>query len=553
MNSIFISSESPNVIFIHSNVFIGMPNLQQHVKRLHEKSCNEPDINFCVSQSCNSFLVVYYDTIIPKFTFGNYERSLSELVENDPRFILAFATVVITSPISGEIYNVCTATEARRKGMMRTIFECVLADIPISYWLGVDFLNNPNSSAAIMLYLKVGFIPKGITYSSPSKSAIYNIPLLGLVHVKRSYDPITDPFNTKADPLVSHQDPVRLYSYANKMIDEYIKNFGSCSMRLFLGSNQIKKVYHKYLGSQIEHGGKLNIIPREEGFPENQVLGLEEEAEMDMDIDEDDAGIGAETYDATLSINFIETIPGSSDEFIVNVPPSYITWHTHPKVCYEKLGCYILWPSGLDMASVLYNYTLGQVGHFLFSGEGVYFLRLTKQMMGILGFLDFQSLQTLRKIVEYRMTALEEYRNKKYSGIRSSDGPGAKKYDCVIRSQYNPNCLYYDNSARNRSLIKILKIMNTTTLEKLLFVEDDDPIELEQMINQLTLSGVINSAIENFNASEYRDGPIIDSWDFPIFKVNFTYTADAEDNGVEVFLDYLIPSNASACPIPSGK
>lgn len=82
-----------------------------------------------------------------------------------------------------------------------------------------------------------------------------------------------------------------------------------------------------------------------------------------------------ETPQYTLEIDQNSIVKGSAENFSVNLTnfTTKIYFHTHPFICYDKIGCTIAWPSSPDMAftmsCALFNYGFM---HLVVTKEGIY-------------------------------------------------------------------------------------------------------------------------------------------------------------------------------------
>ena len=99
--------------------------------------------------------------------------------------------------------------------------------------------------------------------------------------------------------------------------------------------------------------------------------------------------------------------------FTVNVQPDYVTYHTHPEICYKTYGCFLGWPSGQDMSLTVLTYEKNYC-HIVVTVEGLYVIKFTlggiKLINTILGNEDYESLEKLAKNVKSYFSSIESSR-----------------------------------------------------------------------------------------------------------------------------------------------
>jgi hypothetical protein len=89
---------------------------------------------------------------------------------------------------------------------------------------------------------------------------------------------------------------------------------------------------------------------------------------------------------AILTFNEESLIQGSVDKFQVKFPTGALSFHTHPDICYRKYGCFVGWPSGIDMKVIpsQYLYNNDILAHFVVSSEGLWVIHMTYEFQKIL-------------------------------------------------------------------------------------------------------------------------------------------------------------------------
>lgn len=472
-NSFFkISSIDKHIVYIHGNLFKKMTNLTNHVKNMHYNSCGT-NISLCQQYKCNSTMVIYIDVNIAEITPKNIEYKYYKNVNS-------FLTIELYKN-QGEIYNACTDKSARKRGIMKSILKSVLVDIPKDkIWLGID-LNNKLLYVILHLYLSVGFIPDGIQNISPSG----NYP--GFPFISLTYDKSINNVRSVSEIKTVEQQ-------SKTIIRQYIQNNGKCHMNIYIESVLMNTIYDTYIQKDVELGGIMGV---QDMGNNNYMLGL-----------------------AAIT-------KGSKKNFTVDIPNYYITWHTHPFICYTSSLCYIGWPSGMDMSRIINNYTHGDILHILFAYEGTYILQLSPQMMNFMRAMESECINFISELITYYFGDLENFRNIKYD---------ADRIKCLDKTS-DIRCLTYDTKQKHISIGNILTIINTFTLTSLL--------NLKSYNNKIIL------LLNKTKKCLIKTGKLIKgNSDIPIFKVQYTDRETSIKNGINAKLEFIIAPNESTCPIP---
>jgi GNAT superfamily N-acetyltransferase len=493
MEKLFFNKSNPHILYIHSDFYQKMSNLENHLRNLHESSCGS-DTSFCIQKSCNSYLVMYIDEI----TSLSGEFSLTERMEIEEEFefnsiakkiedkyykyISSFLTLEIF-PDMYEIYNVCTNKSSRGKGIMKQIFKALLEDFnDKNIWLGVR-LDNPFFNAALHLYASFGFAPIAIEFSSPH-DFFSNVPFVAMIYKQ----------NISFDKNKNEKK-------ALEIVKKFNQTKGQCNINIYLDSEKIKKIYDKFIYEKTEYGGVLKGNRTKEGF------SLE-----------------------------IDKIVKGEDRFTVSTPLDLINWHTHPFICFTTFDCFISWPSGPDFSFMIGQYRNGVVAHFLFTEEGVYFLQLNPVLMFLLRFLSFDCIENIANLVKYRFSKLEKFRNIKYDSERLKCFEETESFECYT----------YNNRVQHLSIGKMNKIVNTFTFSELLKIENDDPYQIEILKEQINKSGCLQKGVNLANSSGLDIK--ITNFDFPIFEMNFKYGNNAKIEGIRKEIKFFIPPTEPFCP-----
>ena len=476
-----ISPSNYKVVYIHSNLFIWMINLQKKILKMHKKSCNQI-IKLCDQDLCNTTLVLYFD--VSRRDKLNPQSIEKKYYKN----VLGFLTVEIYPASYGEIYNVCTSKKSRRVGIMKSVFKSLLIDTPINIiWLGVD-INTPMIWAVIHLYVSIGFTPYSKIQTVTPRGKNPGFPFIGLEYNK-----------VNGIPSPRSKGEIRsIESGVRRMINQYIRQQpaipAECRMNIIIKPELINQIYEYYIKKNREFGGIMGVKSMGNN---NYLLGL--------------AAITKGT---------------PAPDFEISLPSYYITWHTHPDICYKENLCYIGWPSGQDMSIMIPRYINGQIAHILFAHEGVYVLQIDPNMMVILKKLPFDCVASLSQLIWFYFSHLEQFRNINYD---------TERIDCLEELD-DFGCLTYDSTQKILSLRKIQEAIGETTLKNLINIEHPNPF-----INTLMdyTHSCINAVPDDLDIN------------ISIFNVKFIATDVAKKNGVTAHLHYSIAPTRSACPIPN--
>jgi hypothetical protein len=469
MERISRSSVDNHVIYIPGKYFPSLPNLTNHIRTIHKTSCGS-DISLCRSEKCSNTVLAIY--LLEPMSVINQNT-----LESNYKNVISFLTLEIISQ-EGEIYNVCTDKFFRRRGIATKLLKSVLVDIgeksSIPIWLGV-FLSNPLLVPVLNLYLSVGFGPEGIQSIAPLTGSYPGEPFISLIYP-------------------SHGSVIERKEKAMRMIREYKNNKGRCSLDIVIDPLLISEIYDEFITQSVEYGG---------------VMGLKK--------------IGKNKYLAGLAA----VTRGSEQTFTVSYPFYYITWHTHPFICYRENLCYIGWPSGMDMGSIVKAYRYGQVAHILFANEGIYILQLSDPMMTMVRSMDDECIDMVSQLINYYFDDLEHFREVRYDGDR---------LECIRQAQ-DVRCLTYDSRQKHLSIRNIMTIINTFTLTGLLTAKPNTPY----------LQNLLNSVRECLVKAGKRIGG---TSDIPIFKGFYDDKDTALKKGIRGRLNYIIAPFDSFCPLP---
>ena len=398
---------------------------------------------------------------------NNIDNNIDNMSTND---IVGFMTVEIYN-IYGEIYNLCVDKKYRNRGIANTMLSSLIKDFPKDkLWLGID-LNNSSFEKVLKLYLNAGFYPEGIQNITPSDKNP-GFPFLAMIHVRG----------------VTVKNDIKLIL---KVVQQYKNNNGLCQSILYITPSTMNTL-NDFLSNSVEYGGVM--IPRK--ISQNEYM----------------LSLGALTK--------------GSDDLTVVIPKGYITWHTHPFICYKNNLCYIAWPSGLDMNTILSQYMNGMLAHFIFTKEGTYIIQLTSQMMEFMKNIPFSCIESLGKLVEYYYQDLQHFREVRYD---------AERLDC-LKNKNDVRCLTYDTKQKHLSINNILYIMGNLSVNDLLRSVSSDPY-IDSLINSVKKCSVFA-----LNTSKIETN-------FPIFDAKYIPSDVALQYGIRTSINYLIAPRNSLCTL----
>lgn len=382
-----------------------------------------------------------------------------------------------------ELYSLCTNVKYRGKGYMKILLQNILKEVPSPIFsLGID-LRNTEFQRVIKIYAQSGFQSIGIRKVTPG-GINPGFPFLLMTYNKK----INTNYNEEIKKGID-------------MYEEYTPV--GCKISLVISKNVIENI-RKHILEDREYAGRLQVLKRDRGNRYRLVVPIESVKKGEMDS--------------------------------VYVEPYYITWHTHPYICYKKNNCFIGWPSGADLRNLILQYHVGSVSHIVFSAEGMYVCSLSKGMMDVVSLIsDTDCINTLGELAALVFSKLENYRSVEYD---------KQRIDCYRRSKMDKEsfikCLSYDSREKNMQLSKVLKILNTTTLSGMI----DDAVRLN--VDSLLMGKIklLYDCLNNTKASK----------NIPVFNISFyNYSSESKETDLYIDLDYLIAPTESRCPIPIEK
>ncbi len=180
------------------------------------------------------------------------------------------------------------------------------------------------------------------------------------------------------------------------------------------------------------------------------------------------------------------------------------------------------------------QYYSGNIGHIVFSAEGMYICSVNKELMSIMSSLSQDCVNTLSEVARLIGGSILNYRSVDYDKERIECYKASDK-----TKQSFIKCLTYDSTAKRNHISNVLRIINGFTLYKAI----DEALRLD-------VSEELNKNIEELynclNKVKARK-------DIRLFNMTFhRYPSDTDDD-LLIDLDYLISPTESRCPIPERK
>lgn len=279
-------------------------------------------------------------TYSPRAIIAMYvERgSLAESMEHLQSNVQSIKGMLIIEPCNlfecAEIYNVLVVPNSQRKGYAKRLLQETIAKYPQykKWWLGVDVFNE-KFNIVCKMYYKLGFQ--------------YNI-------VERCVSMTGANLGKRVLSMEYHCQPTKESSNIHPYPQYH---------RVHIKLNEWMKLY-KLLGEPVEVGG---------------VMGGDVLIKNPVNFCDDNEYTQLTVSDTYVYGEYpIITAGVCTRAYEVRVPIEKITFHTHPRVCYETYKCYIGWPSGGDVRYVVYNYQ-HVYKHYVVTCEGVYSIALSSE------------------------------------------------------------------------------------------------------------------------------------------------------------------------------
>ena len=333
-------------------------------------------------------------------------------LDNFSSNLMGYLVAVVNNDIKlTEIYDVCTSKDFRRKGVAKSLLEAITVNTIYSQmWLGI-MLDNPLWDSIIKLYITYGFRNPVISILTPSGMNI-GMGVLALTYYK--------PDVPGLDLIPSI--PKDIIRDSNKLRERYQEATLNCITKIAL-SFELANYLKQFLYKDKEYGGEMFISHYEGEY-------------------------------AILTLNPNSIIEGSpAPNYVVQLPFTTMTFHTHPEICYIHHNCYIGWPSGQDMGYVVSGYLANPNPlyiHFVITEEGIYSIYLTEDFQRILKLLgEFCISGIITHIIE--KFRLVEYQRTTYTNLDLQK---------VLYETQDPSYLFVENDKRIDTKKKYLQLVN---------------------------------------------------------------------------------------------
>jgi hypothetical protein len=353
-------------------------------------------------------------------------------------------------------------------------------------WLGIK-LDSTSWAASLHVYVSAGFSHPVISDVTPS-GMVPGFPFLSLF---RSKDIIEN----------SPEEIAAIKEHATYLKNSYILSQSLCYTKVFVPPTVLKTVHDELVVKEIvEYGGAMVVVSQENGVAE-------------------------------LGIPRGSLVSGSAEQFTVLPPYYWINWHTHPFICYSHYECYIGWPSGMDMAFIIYQYLLGGLCHIVFTAEGTYTIQLSIEMMKFLSMISDKRdcIDTLADVIRQRFSNLDQFRS-----ISLTD---PNRQHNLIENDMEG--LLADGNKKDSFMERYLTLASTATFA--------DLFNWETIVAE-NLTGPIDEEVVH-NAMRCLEGSSKEN--VPIFSVNFTAWNVLFEKGLQIDLGFLGGHTIYQCPIPS--
>lgn len=355
-----------NVIFIKGDALESFSNYYKYKSILHRLDnlsldCAHGNFSACqVYDKCNSLVAIYVQ---------NNDYDTLEELNLHAQDIIGFAIAIhyFDQYNTVEIWNVCVDQKHRGKKVASHILDSIIEHIPFDIaWLAILF-DNTYWDDALRVYTNKGFAHPEATKTTKSGLWLNDLDVLGLTYVRGE-----------------QVDKNATIEIANEIRNNYITRFSACITKLSMSPKMLKSL-RKWVYEDREYGGNIDLVSKVNGVwttrygPDPLYKGTD-----------------------PLTEGYTVTIPN-----LVR-----INFHTHPDVCYEEFGCYILWPSGQDIAHMIPSYFIGEYKHYVISREGVWSLQLTVSFMQFLESIGANNMcvDKFQVIVREVMENVEDYR-----------------------------------------------------------------------------------------------------------------------------------------------
>lgn len=321
------------VLFVKCNVLSSYPNIKDRLQRL-SISCGL-FFSCCIHKHCDNDIILYVDdqgledyqkNVITKKQTRLTQKQLLQELDNRATKIVAYALAIVTDSIT-ELFDFCSIDSKISEKFLNVIIKNSKNK---NIWVGI----NPEKDFHKLLefYTRLGFYKPYLTRNTGGTFTPLSHTVIGLYK--------------GGPPRTSFGQNVEM-SKGKDLYMQYTRAKLGCTEDVYVPKAVCDK-WREYLNLPFEVSGDL-VIERYFIAPDGKSV-------------------------ANLVYPESTFIKGSEENFIVNISNSLINFHTHPDICYKKFGCYIGWPSGQDIARMVFTDTLK---HYVVTIEGIYSMQLT--------------------------------------------------------------------------------------------------------------------------------------------------------------------------------
>jgi hypothetical protein len=319
-------------------------------------------------------MVVSYNSPSP---LGTDDAAVFQFLNDNPANVFGCLTINKYTTHS-EIYNVCVDSKFTKQGIGKLMLSSVIQypyfqDTPL--WLGVEFKNRL-FNIVVKLYAGLGFKLPNVVEKTPNGAPI-GFPVLSLQY-------------THPTPTPTPEEIAEILRISKKVKIEVFSK--TCTFHFHIHKDELLYIFNKYRTEPREYGGDFVITD----FRRNPVTPSDPNIYANMIFEK-----------STLMEGPIPS-PGIDFQVKYHEPVYSFSWHTHPDVCYTHHGCFIGWPSHLDVANLAENPNLRL--HFVIALEGVWIIQLGPDIQTFLRKIAPSILATLAIAVKSAFGDLLVYR-----------------------------------------------------------------------------------------------------------------------------------------------
>lgn len=465
-----VNQQIKNVFHLTIDELDQYPNIKSRIDTLIN-DCGFSYSDCSGYDTCKSYSVICIDK---EMLIGNLNTSLHDMLENAnektnflkhlndyPEYIVGYAKLVQISENSdsAEIYDVCVSNNDRKKGYSNDLFNYILKYTDKNkLWLGIE-LENPLFNMVIRLYAKYGFKSPMVTQHTSFGKEI-GFLVIGLTWIRG------ESFN---------------YTETIKNAIE-LRNINSniCMYPIHIHETVLTKL-RSYLDKDVEYAGQLLI---------------------DRFIEKDGIRYGNLVYPTRTEIK--GTNVGENGQLFYNtpLPKSYISFHTHPDICYQTLGCYIGWPSGQDIANIVDAYPRPTI-HFVIAKEGIYSIKFNIKFLKIAEYIPQRCRSLLFKAIKDRFDHIDPYR----SVIHRNRNRRSREEQIKIFIEHSNGFSLSDISSSLRGTGCLNNVSLTTKIFNIKYLDWENAEQ--RYIDDMLYTKITNPKCPNIYSSEFN--PLEDS------------------------------------------